>query len=206
LYITASAAISGHQVLVNKELVFEGKESETAPHFLESAYANGQFNYPKFYKMDHLSKLGWVAAEYLLKSDAQTMERLKQLAPESVCILLMNASSSLDTDLRYYTTVAQMASPSLFVYTLPNIVMGEICIRNGFKGENMFLVRDAFDAEALHLHVQLMMSQPGNEACICGWVEYLHDQYKSVLFLVENNRAAQSVTFTPENIKTIYPR
>jgi hypothetical protein len=118
----------------------------------------------------------------------------------------MNASSSLDTDLRYYATVAQMASPSLFVYTLPNIVMGEICIRNGFKGENMFLVKEAFDAEALQLHVRLMMSQTGNEACICGWVEFLKDQYKAVLFLVENNRAAQSVTFTTENIKTIYPR
>ena len=97
--------------------------------------------------MDNLCKLGWLCSEILLKKDSgepnvDQQKLLQDVPAESVCLLLCNANSSLDTDLRYFDTISQMASPALFVYTLPNIVIGEICIRNGFQGENMFLIRD----------------------------------------------------------------
>jgi hypothetical protein len=199
LYITASSAIFKHSLFKDQERVFADSGTPDAQQFLINAYKNLGINYPRFYKMDNLSKLGWLSTEML----QPRLEALKA-EPENVCLLLMNASGSLDTDIKYYDTVAQMASPALFVYTLPNIVIGEICIRHGWKGENMFLVREDFDAVFLHQQVSLMMQATGNSACICGWLEWLGDQYKAVLFLVEKNSAPQSVTFTPENIQSIY--
>ena len=70
----------------------------------------------KFYKMDDLCKLGYVAAEYLLKD--------KTFAPLEMGMLLANATSSLHTDIRHQQLIDQdgdrAASPAVFVYTLPN--------------------------------------------------------------------------------------
>src|SRR6185503_17555551 len=89
--------------------------------FLLKAYDWVQLMYPKYYKMDRLSKLGLLASEILLKEYKRDA---------STAVVLSNAHSSLDTDLRFWESAKTQASPSLFVYTLPNIVAGEICIRN----------------------------------------------------------------------------
>ena len=132
-YITASCIISNEVVYKNELQVFENKTTELAEFFVSIyRYLNGQ--YPRFYKMDNLSKLGWLANEILLQN---SFDKEKYNA-EDVGIVLSNANSSLDNDIRYYETTKTMASPALFVYTLPNIVIGEISIRHHFKGENAF--------------------------------------------------------------------
>ena len=93
--------------------------------------------------MDSLSKLGWLAAEILLK-DSFNKEALSVRKMSG--LVFANANSSLDTDIKYYETAKDIASPALFVYTLPNIVIGEICIRHNFKGENAFFISEQFDA------------------------------------------------------------
>ena len=96
----------------------------------------------KFYKMDNLCKLGYVAAEYLLKDT--------NYHPKEIGIILANASSSLDTDCKHQAIISKegdkAASPAVFVYTLPNVVLGEICIRHKIQGENTFFVRRQSDA------------------------------------------------------------
>ena len=151
--------------------------------FLLSVYHHFGINYPKFYKMDNLSKLGWLATEVLLK-DSFEKERYK---PEDIGVVLANANSSLDTDIKYYETVKDIASPALFVYTLPNIVIGEICIRHNFKGENAFFIFEEFDAGFIEQYVSNLINNNILQACICGWVELLGEQYKTVLFLVEKD-------------------
>lgn len=106
--------------------------------FLLALYKHAGINYPKFYKMDNLSKLGFLAAEMILKNPTLILDFKK----EDIAIVLYNRNSSLDTDINYFETVKEMASPALFVYTLPNILIGELCIRHGFKGENIFFLRD----------------------------------------------------------------
>lgn len=133
-YITGSCIIRHNKVYLNGSLLWEADPALDLPDFLRAGYDRFSGQYPKFHKMDALSKLGWLAAEVLLKDTA-----ISSLAPEQTGMVLSNRSSSLDTDLRYYATVKDFASPALFVYTLPNIVMGEISIRHGFKGENTFL-------------------------------------------------------------------
>ena len=170
------------------------------PEFLLSAYDNLEIKYPKFYKMDNLSKLGWLAAENLMKENF-IKENYK---PENVGIVLSNANSSLDTDLKYLETVKDYPSPSLFVYTLPNIVIGEICIKNNFKGENAFFVFEQFDANFIKQYVSNLVINNILQACICGWADVLGEDYKAALFLIEKNSSANAIEFTTENINNIY--
>lgn len=209
LHIRASCIINKHHIKKDLALVYEEGGTTDAGNFLMNAYRHFSFNYPRFYKMDNLSKLGWLCTELLVTNDNQHGEvragrLLRHLPPESVAVLLCNASSSLDTDHRYFTTVSEMASPALFVYTLPNIVIGEICIRNGFKGENLFFITKTFDADFIKTQVEYVMNDPQNLACICGWVELLDNEYKAALYLIERNNNSQNPTFTTGNIQRIF--
>ncbi len=197
-YITSFCDISDHVISKNGKTVFEIKIA-AFPDFLISAYHLFDFKYPKFYKMDNLSKLGWLASEILLKNSFTHTD----YKPEEVGIVLANANSSLDTDLKYFETTKDYASPSLFVYTLPNIVMGEICIRNRFKGENAFFVQEKFDVNFIQQYVNNLLNNNILQACICGWIDVLQEDYKAVLFLVEKKNAAESIPFTTENIENI---
>jgi hypothetical protein len=96
------------------------------------------------------------------------------------------------------------ASPSLFVYTLPNIVIGEICIRNHFKGEQAFYIQQEFDAEFIVQQVNYLLDKNIQQACICGWVDVLKEEYKAILFLVEKVKKEKSVLFSAENMDSIF--
>ncbi|MFT3826151.1 MAG: hypothetical protein QM731_19670 [Chitinophagaceae bacterium] len=198
VYITDSCVISNKTVYHNGIAVFTGEEP-SLPDLLLAAYKHFAIEYPKFYKMDTLSKLGFLATEILLKDGA-----VQQYAPEEKGIVLTNASASLDTDLKYFATVQEIASPALFVYTLPNIVIGEICIRNNFKGENGFFVFKQFDATFIQQYISNLFASGGLKACIGGWTEVLDDAYKTVLFLVQKEQRGQAIPFSTENINHIY--
>jgi hypothetical protein len=149
--------------------------------FLDSAYDFLKIDYPKFYKMDRLSKLGFLAAEFLLRDQA-----LRGSQPEDRNIVLANANASLDTDIKFAQT---FSSPAVFVYTLPNIVAGEICIRHGIKGESAFFISEQFDAELVASYVSSVMLKvlaPGAvQCCIGGWIDLLGERHDVFLYLVE---------------------
>jgi hypothetical protein len=209
IYITASSVISRHRVFKNGQLLFEKKDNDL-PGFLIAAYRHFGINYPKFYKMDNLAKLGWLASDVLLKDNFE----ITKYKREEIGILFSNASSSLDTDLKYFQSTKVMASPALFVYTLPNIVIGEICIRHKIKGEGAFFIFDAFDPEFIEKYVSDLVKNNILQACICGWVELIGEEYKAVLYLVEKERGQarqllppdplEAMVFTKENLNKIY--
>lgn len=182
-YIISSCSIGGSTGLIERLL---------------SLYRSLGLDYPKFYKMDHLSKLGWLASEILLKDNTI----LGNMEPEDIGIVLTNANSSLDTDLRYLNTVKDIASPAVFVYTLPNIMIGEISIRNKFKGENAFFIFDRFDAAFLKLYVGQLLDTGILKACICGWVDVLGEEYKAALFLVAREKS--DLVFSKETMDKIF--
>ena len=198
-YITSSCTISGHVVHKNGKTLFQNKDVELND-FLVSVYHHFEIKYPKFHKMDNLCKLGWLATEILLKDSFDS----GKYKPEGMGIVLANASSSLDTDIKYYETVKSMASPALFVYTLPNIVIGEISIRHHFKGENAFFISNEFDAGFIEQYVSNLLNNNILQSCICGWVELIDDQYKTVLFLIEKDAPGKNSLFTKENLNKIY--
>lgn len=200
LYITASCSIVNNLVVKDQQQLFENKAVDVQP-FLVSVYQYFAINYPRFYKMDNLAKLGWLAAEVLLNGSFDK----EAYQPEEIGLLMANKNSSLDTDIKYYETVKTMASPALFVYTLPNIVLGEICIRHHFKGENDFFIFEHFDAGFIQQYVAHLFTTGSVEACICGWVEIVANDYKACLNLIEKEPNNNSTTiFTKENIYQIY--
>jgi len=198
-YITSNCTITGGKVGKDGLILFKGDEVD-ASGFLLAAYQHLQLNYPKFYKMDNLSKLAWLASEILLKDKFESDKYL----PEQMGVILANANSSLDNDIRYYESVKDIASPSLFVYTLPNIMIGEICIRNNFKGEHALFIQDKFDAGFIAQQVNYLLNKNILEACICGWVDFLDQQYKAVLFLVEKKQESASLSFSQDNMDRIF--
>ena len=199
LFISASCVISNFVVYKNGQPVFAEKGLEL-PEFLIAAYRKFDLQYPKYFKMDNLSKLGWLANEILLQ-DGFDKEKYKA---EDIGLVFSNSNSSLDTDIKYYETAKTIASPAQFVYTLPNIVIGEISIRHHFKGENAFFVFEEFDAGFIEQYVSNLFNNNILQCCICGWVDVLGDNYNATLFLIEKDKSANSVNFTKENLNKIY--
>ena len=198
-YITGSCCISDGIVSKNGIKVFENPDVDLHS-FLLSVYQYLEISYPKFYKMDNLSKLGWLTTEILLTNNYNN----DNYQPEETGVILANASSSLDNDVKYFSSVNDVPSPSLFVYTLPNIVIGEICIRNNFKGEHALFIQDVFNVDFIVKQVSYLLDENSLQACVCGWVEVLGEAYKSTLYLVEKQKCGGSVLFTHENADRIF--
>ena len=195
-YITSSCVISGNTIFKDEVNIFVN-DQVNLNNLLLSAYLHFNIDYPKFYKMDNLSKLGWLSAEILLQGLI-----LKDHAPEEIGIILSNANASLDTDINYLETTKDMASPSLFVYTLPSIVTGEICIRNNFKGENAFFISEHFDTAFMEQYVSGLLDNNILSVCICGWIDVYEEEYKAALFLIKKEKGA--TVFTQNNLDMIF--
>ncbi len=168
--------------------------------FLSAVYRHFDWQYPKFYKMDPLSRLGWITTELLLGPGWDTTI----YRPEDIAIVLSNAHSSLDTDYRYNDTIRDIPSPSVFVYTLPNIMIGEISIRHGIKGESAFFLSASFDPILLADYTRLLLQQGIAGAAIVGWVDLLGDDYKAALFLIEKMGGPDRSECLPETMQAIF--
>lgn len=200
LSITSYCSIANHSVLLNGVEWYAGEKTLSAPDFLTELYKRSQADYPKFYKMDHLAQLGFIAVELVL----QGRNLADEYGSPAAGIVFCNANASLDADLRYFESVKNIPSPAQFVYTLPNIVIGEISIRHRLKGENAFFVQEEFDAGLLEFYVTDLFNRQRVKACLCGWVEYLQGSYKAVIYLVENKPGNRYLQFDIKNIHQIY--
>jgi hypothetical protein len=212
LFISSYCLVRDQKAVVNNSLAFNPENIVNFADFLKSAYKQGNISYPKFYKMDSLSKLGFLTAELLLKERPVSGRH----QPVKTGIVLSNSSSSLDTDLKHQESILDRSnyfpSPAVFVYTLANIVIGEICIRHGIKGENAFLVSRKFDEHLLFEYVQDLFDRGLITSCLTGWVEVLGDRHESLVVLVEKQESVpgeatngfEPISFTPENLRILY--
>lgn len=205
LHISKFCIIRNNTVVVDHNKIYEEIEID-APEFFKRTYKHFKIGYPKFYKMDNLSKLGFLTAELLLKGRNLNREYGK----DKTGIVLANAAASLDTDRTYQLSIAErnhyFPSPSVFVYTLPNIVMGEISIRHQLFGENNFFVQEKLDTDFMHAYVGHLFQNNIVACCITGWVEMDADRYDAMLLLVEKkNQHNQGIAiFNVQNISDIY--
>ena len=138
----------------------------------------------KFFKMDDLAKAAYVAAEHLLGGRRLT----ERYAPTDIAVVLENTASSLDTDLAHQRIVEQHlpegTSPAVFVYTLPNVAAGEICIRHHLQGEDSFFITDP-DHPVAERYARRLIARGAARAVVCGRCEYLAGEYDVRLMLLE---------------------
>lgn len=166
----------------------------------EAVYRGFQFNYPKFFKMDVLCKWAWLGAEALTSDEHGFCHQ--GIDKNKVAVVLSTAHGCLEVDKKYQQSILSIPSPALFVYTLSNIMLGEICIRHGFKGEQTCLVSERFDGEELHFVVSDLLENRGMEACLCGWVDSFGNQQDVSMFWV--SKAGNGLIFSPAVLQQIH--
>ena len=170
----SSVRITPDSVTIDgKPLACQGHGKE----LLTALYKQYVGDYPKFYKMDMLCRLGFIASELLEKSDADT------------AVVLFNHSSSIHADRAYLETISEgevngqwsmvnvFPSPSLFVYTLPNIVAGEIAIRHQYHGESSFYILPEHDERLMRQIQAATFADPAIDNMITGWLDYEDDDH-----------------------------
>ena len=201
--IIAYAHIKNHQVAVNGSVVFSRKASVPLPEFLAEVYKALGISYPKFHKMDTLCKLGTLCTEFALKEG----DFLKDNPLSQIAIVILNAASSLETDRQHQVTItnksAYFPSPGIFVYTLPNIIIGELAIKYKITGENAFFISPEFDGALIVNYIETLFNEH-TQAAIGGWVEVDGNSYEAFIFLTEIQRNTnKSSNFKPLNQVTV---
>jgi hypothetical protein len=148
--------------------------------------------------MDEQCKLAFIASEVLLRNFAR-----EDYKDEEIVLVFANSESTLATDMSFWESAFTIASPGLFVYTLPNIMMGEIAIRNKIKGENIFFISEEYDAKLLYEQTELVFLNTSAQIAIVGWVNYQNEEsYSAKLFLVAKSNEGKN-NFDVEYLKTL---
>lgn len=194
-YITDFVKITDQQLYHCDQKVVEDVNG-TLKSLLKKCYKTLEISYPKFHKMDALSKLGFIAVEIL---------KFENEFPSDTALVFQNSESSLHTDVQHQQTIqnkeAYFPSPAVFVYTLPNIVMGELSIRNQLQSENTFFIHEKFNAKYLTDYVQELFDSKKASAAISGWIDLNNEGYNVFLAFVSKKG---TLPFTKENLENIF--
>ncbi len=175
--------IKNNRITSSEGILFKTEDKLESIKFMSQAYKFFGINYSKFFKMDGLSKAGFIAAELL--SEKIQLEK-------NTGLIFSNSSSSLDTDLRFQESMQNFASPSVFVYTLPNIVLGEISIRHSIQSENAFFITEKFDPELMLDYAEIQLKNLACENVLCGWLNLHNNEYDVFLWHVAGLEDLQS--------------
>ncbi len=137
----------------------------------------------KFFKMSDLCKAVYIATENLLRDfDLTVYEPMRR------AIILANSVSSLEADAEHQYIVnrhlPEGASPAVFVYTLPNVAAGEVCIKHKFQGDNTFFVEDA-DSGLSEAYARRLIADDKADMAICGWCDKLGEKWNVNLKLLK---------------------
>lgn len=176
-YIERYSQIRDGKISVNGNIIFQTLETNFKS-VMKAAYKKLIIDYPKFFKMDNLSKLGFLAAEVLLRDEDE----------KNMAMVFSNRASSLDTDRGYQDSIKDPTqyypSPAVFVYTLANICMGEISIKHKIHSENCFFVNDEFSPEILSSYTSQLLDENKAKKVLCGWVDVDNGKYNAFLYVV----------------------
>ena len=197
-YIKSFCTIQNNQILLNGEVVFS-TEPPLFSDFSKKVYQYLEMNYPKFFKMDNLSKLAFLGAELLLRTENDAS------IENNTALVFANKSSSLDTDVKYQNSISDSEnyypSPAVFVYTLPNICLGEISIKHQLKSENSFFIFVDYNPDFMEKYSNILLETQKADKVLCGWVEYYNEDYKAFMYLVDRKG---EIEHNQEILKKLY--
>ena len=123
----------------------------------------------RFFKMDLYSRLAYVGTTLLAK------DSLGDCAPEDVTLFIFTLNGSVLADRKHLSTFANpdefFPSPAVFINTLPNVVLGEIAVRNTIKGETTLVMLPSRDEAAIDRILEATLTATKPSVMICGWVD-----------------------------------
>lgn len=171
---TKTVILDNNKVLVNNHLLFETASYVDPLEFFKELYKFLGLTYLKFFKMDPLAKLGFLACELLLSD-------YPEISKEELKIILACSHSSIESDTQFQGTISNpenyFPSPSVFVYTLPNIVIGEIAIRHQIFGENCMFIIPPSNKGTYKEFFEQNMKQTLQEQSIIGYLDFYNNNY-----------------------------
>ena len=191
LFIKNHVVCQASKIWRNGTLLFESEENPDPKIFLKKAYQHFALDYPKFFKMDTLSKLAILNFEILVQE-----EKIKNTA-----LIFANSNSSYEIDQKFQSSNASFASPALFVYTLPNIMLGEISIKHKLRSENIFFISKNFDPKLFTLYASQLFQEKKLTEAVCGWVDLHNNEYDVLLCQITGKGEME---FTEENLQKLY--
>lgn len=181
---SAEPTVSHSVKITAREAIVDGVKLETAEQgkaLLKELYKARINDYPKYYKMDLLTRLTFVASELLLKAEGKTngvgdnAEGLTAATCSDRAVVIFNRSSSIVSDKQYLETIHDdenyFPSPTVFIYTLPNLTTGEIAIRNHFLGETSFYILPDRNEELMQDIVRVTFADKKTTSIMAGWID-----------------------------------
>lgn len=164
--------ISDGRISVDGNVVFASETSDFQTFIREAFKSRGESNL-KFYKMDDFCKLGYVASAWAFDG--------LEYGEEECGLILSGKYGCLDTDIRHQEIIDaegdSSASPAVFVYTLPNVLAGEISIRHHIKGENTWFWSDDSTMSDLRKYAELAVRSQNLKYCVIGHSDFLKGEY-----------------------------
>ena len=164
--------------ITQEEIVVDGERFDLesrGKEMLTEVYKTKIGDYPKFYKMDMLSRLAFVASELLIGCEGQRSKDEGQLSiSKDRAVVLFNHSSSIIADRQYVKSIDKddfFPSPAAFVYTLPNITTGEIALRNGYHGETSFYLLAERNEKLMQRVIKSTFIDRDIKSVIGGWID-----------------------------------
>ena len=173
--------ISQGQVNVDETSVFVSSQTDFHTFSREAFKSRGESNM-KFYKMDDLCKLGYLASAWLLDGI--------EYGEEECGIVMSGKYGCLDTDIRHQQIIDSegdsSASPAVFVYTLPNVVAAEISIRHHIKGENIWFWSEDKTMSDIKKYASILAASRDLKYCIAAHIDFINGDYFAIFELLEN--------------------
>lgn len=195
--IASHCRITPNRCIANGQTISVDRSERS---FLIDLYHALGMSYMKFFKMDNLCKAGVLSAEVVLRGsgiDGQTPRH-------DVAVVGLNRSSSLDTDQQHQQNLAvdnYFPSPAVFVYTLANIVTGEIAIKYKLLGESSFYVAPEFSAQQMAEVINTTFLDTNLNCLLCGWIEVMGQEIDVLMMLIDRN---DGLAPTAQNINLLY--
>ncbi len=200
-YINSYCHISNSAIKINGT-ISNSYEAMPIDEVIKAIYLSLDLKYSKFHKMDQLSKIAFLGIELMKQANPE----ISKYGENDIALLFSNSKSSAATDIKFQESYANggIPSPSLFVYTLPNILIGEIAIRNKWYGENMFTVSNLFDAKYYAEYANILIKKSA-EAVLGGWINVNEDKIEAFFFFVTKKDLKQlNLPLNTETLDKIY--
>lgn len=190
-----------HIVIDRDRIILNGNQvdsnSLTGISMLTSIYKRYNMSYPKYYKMDPLCRLGFIGAELLLDKD---------IDGDRHAIVIAGRSGSIIDDIRYQETINDeedyFPSPAVFVYTLANIVTGEIAIRHKIYGETSSYLINDYNPETIATLLTSTFDDSDIDQITGGWIEATGEDDFTLRFVTIDRKTSRNeiIGFFKENI------